>query len=112
MRTAAYAAEIGRGAAFALAATRLAFCGGFDLDDPEVLAEAAAAAGVGLGEALGAARDTARDEQMAEEARGLLAAGAGQLPVVRVGRLLFPGEARLSAASAAWRDLAPVRRRA
>src|SRR4051812_20339162 len=40
MRTAAYAAEVGRGAAFALAATRLAFCGGFDLDDLEVLAEA------------------------------------------------------------------------
>ena len=45
MRVAAFAAENGRGAAFVLAATRLAFCGGFDLDDPEILAEAAAAAG-------------------------------------------------------------------
>src|SRR3954469_21532163 len=66
MRAAAYAAEAGKGAAFALAATRLAFCGGFDLDDPEVLAEAAAAAGIGLREALAAAGDPARDERMAE----------------------------------------------
>src|ERR1700733_13933150 len=41
-RAAAYACELGAGASFALAAFRLAFCGGFDLDDPEVLAEAAA----------------------------------------------------------------------
>ncbi|MDQ4040319.1 MAG: DsbA family protein, partial [Actinomycetota bacterium] len=40
MRAALYAAEQGRGGAFALAAARLAFCGGFDLRDPEVLAEA------------------------------------------------------------------------
>ena len=37
-------AEGGRGAGFVLAASRLAFCGGFDLEDPEILAEAAAAA--------------------------------------------------------------------
>src|SRR4051794_32381044 len=36
MRVAAYAAEQGRAAAFALAAGRLAWCGGFELDDPEV----------------------------------------------------------------------------
>ena len=48
MRMASYAAERGRGAAFALAAGRLAFCGGFDLDDPDSLAEAAAAAGLDL----------------------------------------------------------------
>ena len=47
MRVAAHAAECGRGAAFVLAAGRLAFCGGFDLDDPEILFEAAAAAGLG-----------------------------------------------------------------
>ncbi len=48
MRAASYAAEQGRGAAFVLAAGRLAFCGGFDLDDPELLAEAAAAAGIDM----------------------------------------------------------------
>jgi 2-hydroxychromene-2-carboxylate isomerase len=112
MRAAAYASEVGRGAAFALAATRLAFCGGFDLDDPEVLAEAAAAAGVGLGEAMHAAGESERDGAMVAAARRLVAAGADQLPVIRVGRLIFPGEARVGAASAAWRDAGPVRRRA
>jgi 2-hydroxychromene-2-carboxylate isomerase len=112
MRAAAYASEAGRGAAFALAATRLAFCGGFDLDDPEVLAEAAAAAGVGLREALAAAGDTARDARMAEEGNRLLAVGAERLPVIRVGRLVFAGEERIGAASAAWREAAPLRRHA
>src|SRR5256885_10474315 len=46
MRAAAYAAEQGRGAPFVLAASRLAFCGGFDLDDPGVLAQAGPPAGV------------------------------------------------------------------
>src|ERR1700728_4063986 len=45
LRAAAFACEIGAGPQFALAASRLAFCGGFDLEDPEVLTEAAAAAG-------------------------------------------------------------------
>src|SRR4051794_17670638 len=112
MRAAAYAAEQGRGAAFALAASRLAFCGGFDLDDPEVLAEAAAAAGIGLRECLQAAGETARDELAEADAQRLLAAGADRLPVVRVGRLIFPGEDRVTVAAAAWRDGAPVRRRA
>src|SRR5438067_63915 len=48
LRAAAYAAENGRGASFALAATRLAFCGGFDLDHPEILRVAAGAAGLSL----------------------------------------------------------------
>src|SRR5437764_14638057 len=39
MRAASYACEGGAGARFALAAFRLAFCGGYDVDDPAVLAE-------------------------------------------------------------------------
>jgi len=57
MRVASFATERGRAAAFAQAAMRLAWCGGFELDDPEVLAEAAAAAGLGLDDALAAAGD-------------------------------------------------------
>ncbi len=45
MRVAHYADQQGRGAAFVLAATRLAFAGGFDLSEREILTEAAAAAG-------------------------------------------------------------------
>src|SRR3954471_12171482 len=112
MRAASYAAEVGRGAAFVLAASRLAFCGGFDLDDPEVLAEAAAAAGLGLRECLQAAGDPSRDEEMEAGAQRLVGAGADRLPVMRVGRLIFAGEERNPAASAAWRDQTPLRRRA
>jgi 2-hydroxychromene-2-carboxylate isomerase len=101
MRAASFAAQRGRGGAFVLAAGRLAFCGGFDLDDPEVLAEAAAAAGVPLGECLSAARDPRRDAAMEVAARRLLAAGADRLPALRVGRSLFWGETQLSSAVAA-----------
>jgi len=55
MRAAALACEQGRGPEFVLAATRLAFCGGFDLGTPEVLIEAAAAAGLHLDDVLEAA---------------------------------------------------------
>jgi 2-hydroxychromene-2-carboxylate isomerase len=101
MRVASLAAERGCGAPFVLAATRLAFCGGFDISDPEILAEAAAAAGIGLDEALAAARDAARDGLIEETGRALLAAGASRLPALRIGRTLFCGEDRLLEAAAA-----------
>ncbi|MBW3609683.1 MAG: DsbA family protein [Actinobacteria bacterium] len=101
MRVASLAAERGCGAAFVLAASRLAFCGGFDVDDPEILAEAAAAAGIGLGETLAAAGDVGRDGPIEEAGRMLLAAGASRLPALRVGRTLFCGEDRLHEAAAA-----------
>ena len=81
MRAAAYAAEQGRGGEFVLAAGRLAFAGGFDLDDPEILAEAAAAAGIPLEDCLHAAGDFARDGA-AEEMRPQ-AAGGGSRPAAR-----------------------------
>jgi 2-hydroxychromene-2-carboxylate isomerase len=103
MRAASYAAELGRGAAFVLAAGRLAFCGGFDVDDPEILAEAAAAAGVGLDDCLRAAADRRRDGEIEASARRLLAVGADRLPVLRVGRSLFWGEPQVASAAAAAR---------
>ena len=103
MRAASLAVERGRGAAFALAAGRLAFCGGFDLDDPEILAEAAAAAGVGLDPILAAAGDRGRDQAMAMAGRALRVAGADRLPVLRVGTSLFCGEERIAEAAAAAR---------
>ena len=103
MRAASYAAESGRGAAFVLAAGRLAFCGGFDLDDPEILAEAAAAAGVGLDGCLRAAGDRRRDGAIEASGRRLLAVGADRLPALRVGRSLFWGEGQVAEAAAAAR---------
>ena len=104
IRVAAYAAERGQAAAFVLAASRLAFCGGFDLDDPEILAEAAAAAALPLDECLRAAGDRSRDAAMQESGRLLLAAGVDRLPAVEVGGRLFCGEERLAQAHAVARD--------
>jgi 2-hydroxychromene-2-carboxylate isomerase len=103
MRVASYAAECGRGAAFTLAACRLAYCGGFDLEDPEIIAEAAAAAGLGLDACLEAARDVSRDGRLEAGGRQLLAAGADLLPALRVGGSLFWGEQRVAEAAAAAR---------
>jgi 2-hydroxychromene-2-carboxylate isomerase len=103
MRVAARAAEEGRGARFVLAASRLAFCGGFDLGDPDILAEASAAAGLGLRDYLRAAGDARRDGAAEAVGRRLLAVGADQLPAVRVGRALYWGAARVSGAVAGAR---------
>jgi 2-hydroxychromene-2-carboxylate isomerase len=100
VRVASLAAQRGRAAPFVLAASRLAFCGGYDLDDPEALAEAAAAAGLGLDECLQAAGDVRRDGPLERTALRLLAQGADALPVLVVGHVLFCGERRLAEAAA------------
>ena len=104
------AADGGHAAPFVLAASRLAFCGGFDLDDPEVLAEAAAAAGLGLPEVLVAAGDRSRDGELEAAGLRLLAHGADRLPVLKVGRTLFCGEHRIAEAAAAVRRPRPLQR--
>ena len=80
------AAERGRAAPSSLAAGRLAFCGGFDLDDPEVLAEAAAAAGLGLSRSWPRRATAPATARSRPAGRRLLAAGADRLPALRVGR--------------------------
>src|SRR3954453_7538557 len=100
MRVAARAAERGRAAPFVLAASRLAFCGGYELDDPEVIAEAAAAAGLPLADALAAAGELRRDGAMERTALRLLRRGADELPATVVGRQLFARESRLAEAAA------------
>ncbi|HEV2821000.1 MAG TPA: hypothetical protein VGW11_10880 [Solirubrobacteraceae bacterium] len=101
VRVASLAAEHGRGGLFVLAATRLAFCGGFALNDPECLAEAAAAARLSLAECLRAAADPARDASLATVWHTLRARGAHRLPVVEVADRLFCGEERVADAAAA-----------
>lgn len=103
MRVASYAADHGRAGAFVLAAGRLAYCGGFDLDDPEILAEAAAAACLPLDACLRAAGDREHDVRMLAAGSAFAAAGADGLPAVRVGELMFCGEHRLVEAAAAAR---------
>src|SRR5436309_635827 len=103
MRVAHHAAREGRGGAFVLAATRLAFAGGFDLDDLEILTEAAAAAGLPLDSARHAARETRRDGAIEAAARRLLGAGADRLPALRLERGVFWGEDRVGDAAATAR---------
>jgi len=109
LRAAAYAAEIGRGSRFALAANRLAFCGGFDLEDPEILGEAAAAAGIPLERCLTAARDRNRDGVLHATSRGLRDQGVAGLPAIRVGRRWFEGEGGVAGAIALLRAEVPHR---
>jgi 2-hydroxychromene-2-carboxylate isomerase len=111
MRVASVAAEHGRAAQFVLAAGRLAFCGGFELDDPEVIAEAAAAADLPLDEVLAAAGQKGRDIGMRRTSRVLLRRGADDLPVILVDQLLFSGERRLADALAAATATPQDRRR-
>ena len=92
LRAATYAAENGAGASFALAAMRLAFCGGFDLEDSEILGEAAAAAGLSVDACLSAARDSTRDLPLWATARGLHKRGVRRLPALRLGRRWLEGE--------------------
>jgi 2-hydroxychromene-2-carboxylate isomerase len=100
LRAAAYACEIGAGALFALAASRLAFCGGFDLEDPEVLTEAAAAAGVPLDGCLEAAGESSRDDDLVELAHALRAHEVLELPAVTIGGGWFAGDAAVLGAGA------------
>src|SRR3954471_13576756 len=109
MRVAHYAAQQGRGGAFVLAATRLAFAGGFDLDDLEILTEAAAAAGLPLDDALRAARESRRDGAMEAAARRLLSAGADRLPALHIERGVFWGEDRVGDAVTTARLVAAAR---
>ncbi len=104
-RAACLAAEHGAGARFGLAAARLIFCGGYELDDPQLIAEAADVAGLGRREAARAADGDRFDPALEATAAGLRRHGVISTPVVRVGRRWFhglqalPGAAIVAAAS-------------
>jgi len=97
-RVAALAAGLGAGPRFALAAARLAFCGGFDLARPGALADAGAAAGIARPLALAAARDPALDEAALAGAALLRAAGVRRLPALCLEGRWLCGERELAAA--------------
>ncbi|MFZ0088268.1 MAG: hypothetical protein WAL63_02085 [Solirubrobacteraceae bacterium] len=99
-RACTFAREIGRGPAFALAASRLAFCGGFDLDDPEILAEAAAAARVPLQACLVAAGEAWRDDELDLVMGVLRAHRIRELPAIHIGGRWREGASALTWVSA------------
>ena len=90
-RAAVCAAEYGAGARFALAALRLGFCGGFDLSDPAIIIEAAAAAGVPVEPCLDAAIDPVYDGPLEASARILAAASVRERPAIQIGEHFFEG---------------------
>jgi 2-hydroxychromene-2-carboxylate isomerase len=90
-RAAACASELGVGHRFALAALRLGFCGGFDLSDPAIIAEAAAAAGLPEERCLDAALDPAYDIALDASTRILSAAGVRDRPAIQIGAHFFAG---------------------
>lgn len=110
VRVAALAAEHGCAGPFVVATGRLIFCGGYDVGDPEIIIEAAAAAGLGLEETLHAARDRTWDERLARAAAQASACQDGALPALSVGGRHFCGEHRIPEAVAAHADLRSGRR--
>jgi 2-hydroxychromene-2-carboxylate isomerase len=108
LRAAAYASHAGAGVRFALAASRLAFCGGFDLEDRGVLAEAAAAAGLSVDRCLAAARDSRLDGPIRATALGLAVRGVEALPALSIERHLLWGERMLNEAPPLLRVTAAV----
>ena len=100
MRAAAHAAKLGAVAPFALAAGRLAFCGGFDLEDPYILAEAAAAAGIAPELAQAAAEDPEYDAELQTTSLLLSAADVDRLPAICLDGDWLAGESAVAEAVA------------
>ena len=95
-----YATLNGAGAGFAKAAMRMAFAGGFDLSEPDILAEAAAAAGISVDETLAAAADPRRDAELRSAGAMLMRHGIVEPPVIRLTSGWFSGFEALARTSA------------
>lgn len=90
-RACVYAAAAGAGREFALAAMRMAFCGGYDITELEVIAEAADAAGLTVESVLAAAADPAHERPIARTVGALRRRGITSAPVVRTWGSWFHG---------------------
>jgi 2-hydroxychromene-2-carboxylate isomerase len=101
IRVACLAAEYDACAQFGLVASRLIFCGGYEPDDPQVIAEAAELAGIPAAEAAHAVQDFRYDPALDATAAGLRRHGLRQTPIVRIGHRWFEGLQALSGAAIA-----------
>jgi 2-hydroxychromene-2-carboxylate isomerase len=97
-RAAMFASKTGACQTFSLAIARLAFCGGFDIEEDAVIAEAAAVAGLNPSAATAAAADTRFDPQLNLTTRALWARGIDAPPAISVGDSWFDGADAIVAA--------------
>jgi 2-hydroxychromene-2-carboxylate isomerase len=104
IRVACLAAEYDSCARFGLVASRLIFCGGYELDDPQVISEAAEMAGIPAQEAQRAAADDRYDPALEATTASLRRRGLRQTPVVRIGHRWFEGLQALAGAAIALSD--------
>ena len=101
MRVATYAADIGRGVAFAQAAFRQAYAGGRDLSLPDNVLIAAAACEMHPAAVLKAAELRSVGEQLARTTAEAFDRGVSALPAIWTGAALFAGPESLGAAALA-----------
>jgi 2-hydroxychromene-2-carboxylate isomerase len=97
-RAAMFASKRGACQSFALAIARLGFCGGFDIGQNAVIAEAAAVARLDPCEVVEAASDTRFDPQLNLTTRALWARGIDAPPAISVGNSWFEGSDAIVAA--------------
>jgi len=90
-RAAAYAADEGVCQSFALAVARLAFCGGFDIADDDVVEQAAAVAGLDAEATIAASHDQRYDLRLDATSRGLGIRGIEGAPAISIGTNWFDG---------------------
>ena len=100
MRAATFAAEIGKAAAFSLAAFRQQFNAGRGLNDVDNIALAGAACEIHPNALLPALERDAVKERLKAETEDAITRGVPGVPTVRVGDELFWGDDRLEEAAA------------
>jgi len=100
-RAMTYADSRGELRGFALAAMRLAFLDGCDLEEPGSVAKAASRAGLDGGEMERAVEDPAVKSALRELTEGAAARGVFGVPTVAIGEQLFWGDDRLEEAASA-----------
>lgn len=99
LRAATFAAEIGKAAAFSLAAFRQQFNAGRPLSDVDTVLLAAAAAEIHPNALLPAIERQAVKDRLEEATNDAIARGVTGVPTVRVGDALFWGDDRLEEAA-------------
>jgi 2-hydroxychromene-2-carboxylate isomerase len=100
MRMATWAAGLGKGRSFTLAAFRRAFCEGADLSREEELVGVAESLGLAAGEVLAASEARAVKDRLREATSHAWARGVAGVPCLEVRGEVFYGDDRLEAAAA------------